>query len=50
MGALDDIIVGVREDLAIRQGLVPLDRLKERCQHADPALDPLPRFLGPASR
>jgi indole-3-glycerol phosphate synthase len=47
VGALDDIIVGVREDLAIRQARVPLERLKERCQHADPAIDPMPRFLGP---
>ena len=47
MGALDDIIIGVREDLAIREDRVPLSRLKERCQHADPTIDPLPRFLGP---
>lgn len=47
MGALDDIIAGVREDLAVRQAQVPLDRLKERCQHIDPALDPMPRLAGP---
>ena len=47
MGALDDIIAGVREDLAERQSRVPLDRLKERCLHIDPALDPMPVFRGP---
>ena len=47
MGALDDIIAGVREDLAERQSRVPLDRLKERCTHIDPALDPMPVFRGP---
>lgn len=47
MGALDDIIAGVREDLAIRQASVSLDRLKERVQHVDDALDPMPRFRGP---
>jgi len=47
MGALDDIIAGVREDLAVRQERVPLHRLKERVQHIDPALDPRPVFAGP---
>jgi indole-3-glycerol phosphate synthase len=47
VGALDDIIAGVREDLALRQRLVPLDRLKERCQHVDPALNPMPALSGP---
>ena len=47
MGALDEIIAGVREDLAHRQSLVPLDRLKERCQHIDPALNPMPALSGP---
>ncbi len=47
MGVLDDIVAGVREDLADRQERIPLHRLKERCQHADPALDPRPRFRGP---
>lgn len=44
MGALDEIIDGVREDLATRQARVSLDRLKERVAHVDPALDPLPVF------
>jgi indole-3-glycerol phosphate synthase len=47
VGALDDILDGVREDLASRQQEVPLHRLKERVQHVDSALDPLPRFRGP---
>ena len=47
MGALNEIIAGVREDLAERQRLVPLDRLKERCQHVDPALNPMPALSGP---
>jgi indole-3-glycerol phosphate synthase len=47
VGALDDIIAGVREDLALRQEQVPLRRLKERVQHIDPALDPMPVLRGP---
>ncbi len=47
MGVLDDIVAGVREDLALRQAQVSLDRLKERCVHVDPALDPMPVFRGP---
>jgi len=47
VGALDDIIAGVREDLALRQEQVPLHRLKERVQHVDPALDPMPVLRGP---
>ena len=47
MGVLDDILAGVREDLAARQARVGLDRLKERAQHVDGALDPMPVFRGP---
>lgn len=47
MGVLDDIIAGVREDLALRQAQVPLHRLKERVQHVDAALDPMPVLRGP---
>ena len=47
MGALDDIVAGVREDLAVQQRRIPLDRLKEKCQHIDSALDPMPRLRGP---
>ncbi len=47
MSALDDIIAGVREDLAARQAVVDLGQLKERCRRVDPALDPMPIFRGP---
>lgn len=47
MGALDDIIGGVREDLALRQAVVDLDRVKQHAQRVDPALDPMPIFRGP---
>ncbi len=47
MGALNEILDGVREDLAVRQQQVPLERLKERCQHNDPALNPMPALSGP---
>ncbi len=46
MGALDDIIAGVREDLAVRQSVVDLGQLKDRCRRVDPALDPMPIFRG----
>ncbi len=47
MGILDDIIAGVREDLAARQERVSLDRLKQRVAQIDDAIDPMPRFTGP---
>jgi len=47
VGALDDILAGVREDLTARQTRVSLERLKERVAHVDPALDPLPVLTGP---
>ena len=40
-------MAGVRDDLEARQGLVSLERLKERCRQVDPAIDPMPRFRGP---
>ena len=39
MSVLDDILVGVREDLAARQAVTSLDELKERAQSRPPALD-----------
>jgi indole-3-glycerol phosphate synthase len=36
---LDEIIDGVRQDLAVRTALVPLDELKSRAQRVAPALD-----------
>lgn len=39
MTVLDEIIAGVREDVAARQAQVPLDELKKRCQAVAPAID-----------
>jgi indole-3-glycerol phosphate synthase len=39
LSVLDDIIVGVREDLAVRQAGTPLDALRERVSRAAPARD-----------
>ncbi|HET9650380.1 MAG TPA: indole-3-glycerol phosphate synthase TrpC [Microlunatus sp.] len=47
MGVLDEIIAGVREDLAVRQSAVGLDQLKRRVAQIDPAIDPMPVFSGP---
>lgn len=47
MSVLDDIIAGVREDLAERQGRVPLDDVVRLASEAPPALDPMPRFRAP---
>jgi len=43
---LDDILVGVRADLAQRQECVPLDELKERAAAAAPVRPLLPALLG----
>jgi indole-3-glycerol phosphate synthase len=42
---LDQIVAGVREDLAVRQAARPLDALKRTANARPPAIDPLPRFL-----
>jgi indole-3-glycerol phosphate synthase len=47
VGALDDIIAGVRQDLAVRQAEVDLDRVKQHAARVDSALDPMPIFRGP---
>lgn len=47
MTVLDDIVVGVREDLAVRQSLVPLEALQQRCTEVAPPLDALARLTGP---
>jgi indole-3-glycerol phosphate synthase len=39
MSVLDEILAGVREDLAERQERVPLDELKKRAGRVEPALD-----------
>ncbi|MDR1824262.1 MAG: indole-3-glycerol phosphate synthase TrpC [Bifidobacteriaceae bacterium] len=43
---LDQILVGVREDLAARQAVTSLDELKRVAARQDPAKDPLPRLSG----
>jgi indole-3-glycerol phosphate synthase len=42
MTVLDEIIEGVRADLAEREAATPLERLREAVQDGAPALDPLP--------
>ena len=44
MSVLDEIIDGVRVDLAERQGAVPLDALKDAARRAPDALDPMSSF------
>jgi len=47
MSVLDEIIDGVRLDLAERQALVPLDDVKAAAARATEALDPMPTFRAP---
>ncbi len=47
MSVLDEIIEGVRIDLAEREAAVPLDRLKEQARRAPDALDPMPAYRAP---
>jgi indole-3-glycerol phosphate synthase len=42
---LDEIVAGVREDLAEHKSRVPLDDVRRAAREAPPALDPMPRFL-----
>ncbi|MBA3311391.1 MAG: indole-3-glycerol phosphate synthase TrpC [Nocardioidaceae bacterium] len=44
MSVLEDIIAGVRLDLAERQLEVSLDALKQMAARQDPALDPMPEY------
>ncbi len=44
LSVLDDIIAGVREDLALRRAQVPLRVLEERVATAPTAKDPIPAF------
>ena len=44
MSVLDEIIAGVRIDLARRQAAVSLDDLKETAARQDSALDPMPAY------
>lgn len=47
MSVLDDIIDGVRLDLAAREATTSLDELKARVREVPDAIDPLPAFRAP---
>lgn len=49
MTVLDDIVAGVREDLARREAALPLAELRARLTDVAPALDPLPALAAPGS-
>ena len=44
MSVLDEIIVGVRADLAEREKQVSIEDLKQMAARQEPAIDPMPRF------
>jgi indole-3-glycerol phosphate synthase len=44
MSVLDEIVDGVRVDLAEREAAVPLTEVKDAARRAPEALDPMPRF------
>ncbi|HWB66867.1 MAG TPA: indole-3-glycerol phosphate synthase TrpC [Mycobacteriales bacterium] len=47
MSVLDDILVGVREDLAAREAALPLDAVKAQAATVRPALDAAAALSGP---
>ena len=47
MSVLDEIIEGVRDDLAERQAAVPLDDLQAAARKAPEARDPMPAYRAP---
>ena len=49
MSVLDEIIAGVREDLAAREASTPLVDLRAALADVDPARDPMPHFRGAGS-
>ncbi len=49
MSVLDDIVAGVREDLAERQATTPLAELRAALADAPAPLDPMPHFRAPGS-
>jgi indole-3-glycerol phosphate synthase len=44
VSVLDDILAGVRSDVASRQSAVSLEALKEQAARQDPARDPMPAY------
>ena len=49
MSVLDEIIAGVREDLAAREAATPLVDVRAALADVDPARDPMPHFRAPGS-
>ena len=49
MSVLDEIVVGVREDLARREADLPLHELRARLADVDPPRDPMPHFRSPGA-
>ena len=49
MSVLDEIIAGVREDLAAREAATPLADVRAALADADPARDPMPQFRAAGS-
>jgi indole-3-glycerol phosphate synthase len=47
MSVLDEIVEGVRVDLAEREAAVPLEQVKAAALRAPDAIDPMPRFRAP---
>lgn len=47
MSVLDDIVAGVREDLAARKAATSAVQLRARIAEVPPALDPMPAFRAP---
>ena len=47
VGVLDDIIAGVREDLAVREAATPLEVLQARVASVPASLDPMAAFRAP---
>lgn len=47
MGVLDEIVVGVLEDLQPRMAAMPLPELEAQLAHAPAPMDPLPAFRAP---
>ena len=46
---LDDIVAGVREDLARREAALPVTEVRARLADAPAPRDPMPHFRGPGS-
>lgn len=50
MSVLDEIVAGVREDLAAREAATPLADVRAALADVDPARDPMPHFRAAGSR